>query len=138
MQVAWTRTPDALSRVVEGAVRWSRSLQRGVMRIIGLAPNDRRRWTYQLWIFDETPNQKSPVDGGVFDLPPGQGDLLVPVRARLPVGKAVLFAVTVEQPGCRAPARRKETDGRLDAYGSLMALVCRDKAAHFAHDMSFL
>lgn len=99
VQLPWTPTEDATARTVSGEVLWSPRLQQGVMRIVGLTPNDRRRWSYQLWIFDKTRDQKYPVDGGVFDIAPGQTDLLVPIRARLPVGEAVLFAVTVEQPG---------------------------------------
>jgi anti-sigma-K factor RskA len=69
------------------------------MRIAGLQPNDRQRWQYQLWIFDKTRDQKYPVDGGVFDIPAGQTEVLVPIDARLPVSEAVLFAVTVEPAG---------------------------------------
>ena len=39
------------------------------------------------------------MDGGVFDVPPGADEVIVPIRARLPVGEAVLFAITVEPPG---------------------------------------
>jgi hypothetical protein len=95
----WTPTEDSTSRYVEGEVLWNPTLQKGVMRIIGLAPNDQKRWSYQLWIFDKTRDQKYPVDGGVFNVAKGQVDLLIPIRARLPVGEAVLFAVTVEKPG---------------------------------------
>jgi hypothetical protein len=42
------------------------------------------------------------VDGGVFDVTPqatASGDVIVPFRAKLPVGKAAAFVVTMEQPG---------------------------------------
>jgi anti-sigma-K factor RskA len=80
-------------------VVWSNRAQRGVMRIAGLQPNDRARWQYQLWIFDVARDQKYPVDGGVFDIPPGQREVLVPIDARVPVGDAVMFAITVEHAG---------------------------------------
>ena len=43
-------------------------------------------------------NQKCPVDGGVFDIR-GSGKVTIPIDARIPVDKAVMFAVTIEDPG---------------------------------------
>ncbi len=95
----WTATTDSSALGASGDVVWSGRAQRGVMRIAGLQPNDRRRWQYQLWIFDRTRDRKYPVDGGVFDVPAGQGEVLIPIDARVPVGEAVMFAVTVEPAG---------------------------------------
>lgn len=95
----WTATADSSAAGASGDVVWSTRAQRGVMRIAGLQANDRRRWQYQLWIFDRTRDQKYPVDGGVFDVPAGQGEVLIPIDARVPVGDAVMFAVTVEPAG---------------------------------------
>jgi len=97
--LAWTATADSSAVGARGDVVWSGRAQRGVMRIAGLQPNDRRRWQYQLWIFDKSRDQKYPVDGGVFDVPAGQTEVLIPIDARVPVGEAVLFAVTVEPAG---------------------------------------
>ncbi|MEM7756475.1 MAG: hypothetical protein AAF297_12690 [Planctomycetota bacterium] len=78
------------------------------MRITGLTSNDPDEWVYQLWIFDKTRDagdlSQRPVDGGVFNFDaamrdPDTGDVLVPINAKLPVGEAFLFAVTVEKPG---------------------------------------
>ncbi len=98
-QLAWTATTDSASRGASGDVVWSGRAQRGVMRFAGLQANDRRRWQYQLWIFDKTRDQKYPVDGGVFDMPEGQTDVLVAIDPRVPVGDAVMFAITVEPAG---------------------------------------
>ncbi len=98
-KVGWSATQDSASVGASGDVVWSASRQAGVMRFAGLKPNDRKRWQYQLWIFDKRRDQRYPVDGGVFDIPSGTGDVMVPIRARVPVGEAVLFAVTVEAPG---------------------------------------
>jgi len=98
-KLTWSTTNDSASLGASGDVVWSASQQAGVMRFAGLMPNDRRRWQYQLWIFDKRRDQRYPVDGGVFDIPSGGGDVLVPIHARVPVGEAVLFAVTVEAPG---------------------------------------
>lgn len=98
-RIDWTATTDSSALRASGDVVWSGRAQRGVMRIAGLQPNDRTRWQYQLWIFDRTRDQKYPVDGGTFDIPAGQGEVLVPIDARVPVGDAVMFAITVEKPG---------------------------------------
>lgn len=98
-RLAWTATADSAARGASGDVVWSARAQRGVMRIAGLQANDRRRWQYQLWIFDKSRDQKYPVDGGVFDVPQGKGEVLVPIDARVPVNDAVMFAVTVEPAG---------------------------------------
>jgi Anti-sigma-K factor rskA len=98
-RLAWTATKDSAARGASGDVVWSNRAQRGVMRIAGLQANDRTQWQYQLWIFDVARDQKYPVDGGVFDIPPGQREVLVPIDARVPVGDAVMFAITVERAG---------------------------------------
>lgn len=97
--LAWNATADSSAIGASGDVVWSDRAQRGVMKIAGLQVNDRTRWQYQLWIFDRTRNEKYPVDGGVFDMPAGQSEVLVPIDARVPVGDAVMFAVTVEPAG---------------------------------------
>jgi len=96
---AWTATADSSAVGATGDVVWSERAQRGVMRIAGLLPNGGRRWQYQLWIFDKSRDQRFPVDGGVFDIPDGTHEVFVPIDARVPVGQAVMFAVTVEPPG---------------------------------------
>lgn len=107
--------PDhALDRGVTGEVIWSDDRDEGFMRIAGIESNDPGEFQYQLWIFDadrrtgDLPQFRSeglpevltqrPVDGGVFDVGPG-GEVLVPIDAKLPVGRGVLFAVTKEPPG---------------------------------------
>jgi anti-sigma-K factor RskA len=54
---------------------------------------------YQIWIFDGTRDQRYPVDGGVFDVPAGNDEIVIPIKAALGVSKAAAFAVTVEKPG---------------------------------------
>jgi hypothetical protein len=98
-RLAWTATKDSAATGASGDVVWSNRAQRGVMRFVGLHANDRARWQYQLWIFDKNRDQKYPVDGGVFDVPAGQSEVLVPIDARVPVGDAVMFAITVERAG---------------------------------------
>jgi len=96
--VAWTKTEDPAAAQAEGDVVWSESRQEGYMRFRGLAPNDPSEAQYQLWIFDAERDERYPVDGGVFDVGPG-GETIVAIRARLPVAKPKLFAISVERPG---------------------------------------
>lgn len=98
-RIAWAPTADSTALGASGDVVWSTRAQRGVMRLIGLKSNDVKRWQYQLWIFDKTRDQRYPVDGGVFDVPAGATEVFVPIHARVPVGSAIMFAVTVEPPG---------------------------------------
>jgi hypothetical protein len=104
--LAWQATGDAAARGASGDVVWSPSQQRGYMRFRGLAPNDPKVAQYQLWIFDKLRDDRFPVDGGVFDVTSG-GELIVPISAKLPVGDAALFAVTVEAPGGVVVSKRE-------------------------------
>jgi hypothetical protein len=87
---------------VSGEVIWNNQLQQGFMRFKGLAANDPKKEQYQTWIFDGG-RPEYPVDGGVFDMATGvrdtNGDLIVPISAKLAVFKPTLFAVTIEKPG---------------------------------------
>jgi hypothetical protein len=97
--VPWSATDDPAAGGAEGAVIWNSTEQAGLMRIRGLQANDPAVAQYQLWIFDAARDDRFPVDGGVFDIPRDAEEVLVPIRARLPVGEAALFAITVEAPG---------------------------------------
>ena len=97
--IAWTHTEDPTALEAGGELVWDNDKQEGYMRFSGLAANNPEELQYQLWIFDQTRDDRHPVDGGVFNVPAGQSEVIVPIRARLPVGKPVLFAVTVERPG---------------------------------------
>ncbi len=96
-QIASTKDPAAAA--ASGDVVWDPVTQQGYLRLKGLLANDARESQYQLWIFDGERDDRFPVDGGVFDIPAGQAEVVVPIVARLHVGKPALFAVTVERPG---------------------------------------
>lgn len=98
---------------VSGDLIWSDERNQGFMRISGISPNEPTAFQYQLWIFDaERPTgalprfetegipilTQRPVDGGVFDIAE-DGEVIVPIDAKLPIGRAALFAVTKEPPG---------------------------------------
>lgn len=97
--VPWSATQDPAASGAGGDVVWDGATQTGVMRFVALAANEPTRFQYQLWIFDAARDERYPVDGGVFDIPAGGGEVLVPIHAKLPVSNAVLFAITVEAPG---------------------------------------
>lgn len=99
VKLDWTRGEDPAAADAGGDVIWSAARQQGVMRFAGLAANDPAKNQYQLWVFDAARDEKYPVDGGVFDIPPGAKEVLVPIRTRLPIEKVTLFAITVEPPG---------------------------------------
>lgn len=87
------------SEMASGDIVWDARTQRGFLRLHGFVPNDPQRAQYQLWIFDAARDDRYPVDGGVFDVPPGQDEFIVPMHPTLAVSRAVAFAITVEQPG---------------------------------------
>ena len=103
----WTATKDPAGKGASGDVVWSPAEQMGFMRFRGLAVNDRKLTQYQLWIFDKNQDQKTPVDGGVFDVDPTTGDVLVPIMAKLRVVEPTLFAVTIEKPGGVVVSKRE-------------------------------
>lgn len=92
---------------VTGDVVWSPSQQKGYMRFKGLSANDKAKETYQLWIFDENQPESTPVDGGVFDVD-SNGEVVIPIDAKIRVGKALAFAVTVEKPGGVVVSKREK------------------------------
>ncbi len=97
VQVNWNDGPTPISGA-EGDVVWSPSLQQGFMRFRGLTMNVPTVQQYQLWIFDKNQSDKTPIDGGVFDITSDQ-EIIIPIQAKLRVQEAYLFAVTIEKPG---------------------------------------
>ncbi len=112
LSVAWAAGKDSSvaglpEGVTHGDVVWSQSRQQGYMRFRGLAANDPAVEQYQLWIFDAERDAAHPVDGGVFDVADADGEVCVPIDARLPIGKPTLFAITVEKPGGVVVSKRE-------------------------------
>jgi len=97
--VDWTVTDAEAARSPAGDVVWSNTAQEGYMRFTGLAANDPRQSQYQLWIFDSQQDERYPIDGGVFDIPPGADEVIVPIAAKLDVARPYMFAITIEKPG---------------------------------------
>ncbi len=95
----WTKTEDAAGQGVTGDIVWDTASQTGYMRFAGLPVNDPQQVQYQLWIFDATRDERYPVDGGVFNIPAGATEVVVPILAKLEVRDPSLFAITIEKPG---------------------------------------
>lgn len=96
----WAPQADPTAKGMAGDIVWSDSLNRGYIRFTGLAANDPKANQYQLWIFDaKGADANFPVDGGVFDIPAGVTEAIILIDAKIRVGQAAVFAVTVERPG---------------------------------------
>lgn len=94
----WSDFDPKKPRGVEGDIVWSNSKQKGFIRFRGLPVNDKSKETYQLWIFDAAQNAKTPIDGGVFDIDKN-GEIVIPIDAKINVQKPTMFAITAEKPG---------------------------------------
>jgi hypothetical protein len=99
LQIRLDTTAEPAAAGAKADVVWDPRTQQGVVRFVGLKPNDPAQHQYQLWIFDGDRDQRYPVDGGVFNVPPNAEQVMVPIHAKLPVHTAKAFAVTIEKPG---------------------------------------
>ena len=97
VRVDWSPGPTPVPGAT-GDVVWSPKRQQGYLRFRGLSINAPTEEQYQLWIFDKNQSDKTPVDGGVFDIPT-DGEVIIPIQPKLQVQEVFLFAVTVEKPG---------------------------------------
>lgn len=96
----WKAMGELEKTPVTGEVVWSSDRQEGYMVFSGLPANSPTRDQYQLWIFDPTQSDKTPIDGGVFDIPPtADGRVIIPIDPKLRPTGPTLFAITIEKPG---------------------------------------
>lgn len=107
IQTSWTEPNAKGSTQISGDVVWSNSAQKGYVRFRGLPANDPNKETYQLWIIDENQPDKYPVDGGVFDISEN-GEVVIPIDAKINVKKPKMFAVTMEKPGGVVVSNRRK------------------------------
>jgi hypothetical protein len=94
----WTKGNVKEMETVSGEVVWSDEKQMGYMTFRGLPANDPNREAYQLWIFEEAGLEAHPKDGGVFNVAEN-GEVIVPIEAKLKTVSPKAFAITVEKPG---------------------------------------
>lgn len=96
IQTNWTSAKG--DKRVLGDVVWSNAQQKGYVRLRDLPILDASKETYQLWIFDDERNEKTPVSAGIFNVS-GTGEVMIPINAQLRIIKPKQFAVTKEKAG---------------------------------------
>ncbi|MDM7921103.1 MAG: anti-sigma factor [Pyrinomonadaceae bacterium] len=97
-RATWGKGNVAGIEEISGDVVWSDTKQEGYMRFRGLPKNDPSKETYQLWIFEDGKLEPHPKDGGVFDVT-ADGEVIVPIDAKLAAKDPKVFAITIEKPG---------------------------------------
>ena len=97
IQYPWHSRTDDLGPI-NGDIIWSDQGQKGFIQIAGLPMNDPNKNQYQIWIIDPL-KYGQPVDGGIFDVIRTDKAIIIPINPKLPISKAVGFAITLEQPG---------------------------------------
>ncbi len=94
----WTKGNVKDTETVTGEVVWSDAKQEGYMTFRGLPVNDPNSEAYQLWIFEDGNLEPHPKDGGVFNVTEN-GEVIVPINAKLRTVSPKAFAITIEKPG---------------------------------------
>jgi hypothetical protein len=106
VKASWT-AGNVKNMQVTGDIVWSDAKQMGFMRFRGLPVNDPSKETYQLWIFDRTQDKATPIDGGTFDVN-SDGEVVIPINAKLKASGPEMFAVTMEKPGGVVVSKREK------------------------------
>ncbi|MBV9216011.1 MAG: anti-sigma factor [Acidobacteria bacterium] len=107
IKASWAAGNQKDIKQLSGDVVWSDSKQAGYMRFTGLPVNDATTTCYQLWIFDKTQDKATPIDGGVFDVSK-DGEIIVPITAKLNAVKPEMFALTIEKHGGVVVSKREK------------------------------
>lgn len=92
---------------ISGDIVWSEAKQTGYMRFRGLPVNDADKTCYQLWIFDKTQDKATPIDGGTFDVKT-EGEVVIPITAKLKALGPEMFAITIEKQGGVVVSKREK------------------------------
>jgi hypothetical protein len=79
-----------------GDITWSSGRQIGFLRLRGLTGNDPTGRQYQLWIVGNDVSGNEIINGGIFPVDQGTGDLIVPILAEQFVENPKMFVVDVE------------------------------------------
>ncbi|MEL6870290.1 MAG: anti-sigma factor [Pseudomonadota bacterium] len=98
MTVRWGESDIDGFDGVTGDVVWNNNEQTGFMRFVNMPANAPGVLQYQLWIVDPE-RDANPVDGGVFNITASNGEVLIPIDAKLDILSPAAFAITREQPG---------------------------------------
>ncbi len=92
---------------VSGDVVWSEAKQAGFIRFHGLPVNDASATCYQIWIFDKSQDKATPIDGGIFDVT-ADGEIVIPINAKLKAAGPEMFAITIERHGGVVVSKREK------------------------------
>lgn len=92
---------------VSGDVVWSDEKQTGYMRLSGLPVRAAPDFCYQLWIFDKVQDKATPIDGGTFDVTQ-EGEIIIPINAKIRANGPLMFAVTIERHGGVVVSKREQ------------------------------
>lgn len=95
------------AKQVAGDVVWSDSKQFGYLRLTGLPKRTAPEHCYQLWIFDRVQDKATPIDGGIFDVN-SDGEVIIPINAKLKTDGPLMFALTVERHGGVVVSKREQ------------------------------
>ena len=98
VRAEWTKGNVKETESVSGEVVWSDAEQKGYMTFRGLPVNDPNLQAYQLWMFEDANLEEFPKDGGVFNVT-SDGEIIIPIDAKLRTISPKAFAVTIEKPG---------------------------------------
>lgn len=97
--IAMNLTKDPAAQTGSSAdVVWDAAKREGFLKVSGLAVNTPTQSQYQIWVFDANRPQDQPVHAGVFDVD-ASGNAIVRINPSLSIGRAAVFAVSVEGPG---------------------------------------
>ncbi len=94
----WTKGNVKDTETVTGEVVWSDAKQEGYMTFRGLPVNDSNLQAYQLWMFEDANLEPYPKDGGVFNVT-ANGEVIIPINAKIRATNPKVFAITIEKPG---------------------------------------
>ncbi|VTR99824.1 anti-sigma factor [Tuwongella immobilis] len=99
LHVRLSESVSANDLTVSGEIVWSRTEQRGFLRLKGLPTNDPTKSQYQLWIVEDSMLRSETVNAGVFDVEQQNRELIVPIRADHLVQQPNTFVISIEPPG---------------------------------------
>lgn len=91
IQGRWLHTINPLTSKVQGDIIWSATEQRGYMRFTGLPVA--RHGHYELWLYDYTQANLSPVLGKRFEIKQSRQETIIPFSPDTEVRKPYKFVV---------------------------------------------
>ena len=99
VEIPLSATKDPAAAGVTGDVVWNPATQRGFLRFVGLRPNDPACSSTRCGFSTARATSAIRWTGGCSMYPRTPREVLVPIRAAVPVHAAKAFAVTIEKPG---------------------------------------